>query len=966
MALIEAFVLIILVVTGVRYVERAQEQEITVRAETAVRLLSSTFKDAVIGNDLATIHDTAETAIQDTALLYVHVVDPQGRVLASVSQPGIGDPSQRAPDRTLADTGGDGIFDASGVISVANQPVGSVRVGLDTSRTFAIVAAARRQALKIVGFEIALVALFSFILGTLLTRKLRGLEEAVDTVAAGDFHARVPVTRDDEIGRVAVSFNAMAARLEGARQRQAETVRLLEALSQAQQLHLLGKGEDEVYDAFLSAVSEVTGCDAACVWHGQHLSCPACEWVPAGGVVEGANHELPGGLHAVAVNLRRGEQDHGTLNLVRSDRAFVESDLVALRAVAPQVAALVEALGGRRALDRKDQQQRAILSNVIDGIASVGLDGRLMDANPAFGRMFGVDPQRAVGRRLSDWIHGADQLAGLGSGGKVEAEAVRDDGSPFSVELARVEVGARGESAHFAVWVIGDITERKRVETETRRAMEAAREAQQAKAAFLANMSHELRTPMNGVLGMLQLLQLDRLSASQQGNVDTAVSAAEHLLEILDDVLVFSKAEAGKMPLERVPVDLAMTVEDTTRLLSHAAFEKGIELTCEVPVADGGALGDPTRIKQVVVNLVGNAIKFTEQGHVAVQLRCEEAAAGERRFTLEVKDTGVGIAAEAIPTLFSPFQQADNSTTRSFGGTGLGLSISRELVTLMGGTLDVQSEPGRGARFVAEFTLPSAVTEAPLPSLAGIQYALRGDLDQSLGVVRRYLGALGAEEVPILQEAPGAAVIVVNRGPSLERALSSLGEAPNRRVVVTEWSWISEHREEMGASLLAAPVARRELVEAVLAKKRQRESGLSLVGYSGEVLLVEDNLVNQRVMRAMLERLGVQCEIASNGLQAVEILKQRNFRLVLMDCQMPVMDGLEATRTLRSEGYRGPIIAVTANVLNEARADCLEAGMDAFLSKPIQLRDLEATLKAHLDVTEGADPATDGDEKLAR
>ena len=968
-ALIEAVVLIILVITGVRYIERAQEQEITVRAETAVRLLSSTFTDPVISGDLATINDTAETALEDTSLLYVHVVNLEGRVLASVAQPGLGSLGDRSLDRTLADTGGDGIFDARGEISVAGEAIGTVRVGLDTSRTFAIVAAARRQALKIVGIEIALVALFSFILGTLLTRKLRGLEEAVDTVASGDFQTRVPVTRDDEIGRVSASFNAMAERLGHARERQAQTVRLLEALSQAQQRHLLGRSEERVYEAFLAGVIEVTGCDGCCIRHALHADCSACAWLEAaGGGHGGVEPRSHGEAQVTSIPLLSGEEQLGSLNLVRRGGAFTENDLGALQAVAPQVAALVEALDERRELDRKEQLQRVILENVIDGIVSVGADGRLVDANPAFGRMFGVEPQRAIGRRFTDWIADLpDEAAALGVG-KVEAEARREDGSLFSVELARAQVGAEGEEATFTLWVIGDITERKRVETETRRAMDAAREAQRAKSAFLANMSHELRTPMNGVLGMLQLLQLDHLSSSQQGNVDTAVSAAEHLLEILDDVLVFSKAEAGKMALEALPLDLASMVEDSSRLLSHAAYEKGLELTCEVPVTDAGVLGDPTRIKQVVVNLVGNAIKFTEHGHVAVKLTCTGAEEGQRNFTLEVKDTGVGIAPEALPTLFSPFQQADTSTTRSFGGTGLGLSICRELVSLMGGTLEVESRPGHGARFVAEFSLPEANVGPPLADLTGFQFALRGDLAQSLRVVRRYLVGLGAVEVPSAREAPGAAVFLVNSGPSLERALAAIEGEPNRRIVVTEWSWISEHRGELGANLLAAPVARHELVEAVLSKKRQRESGLALVGYAGEVLLVEDNLVNQKVMQAMLKRLGVTCEIASNGAQAVEVLKQRSFQLVLMDCQMPVMDGLEATRILRARGYESPIIAVTANVLNEARSSCIEAGMDGFLSKPIKLGDLEAALKEHLDVAEPQGPSEDdaaGGAKLA-
>ncbi|MDB4724580.1 ATP-binding protein [Planctomycetota bacterium] len=952
----------ILVVTGIRYFEQAQEQEIRVRAETSVQLLSSTFKDAMASGDLATINDTAETALQDTSLLYVRVIDEEGRVLASVSREGLGDLSSRTPDRSLADTLEDGIFDTAAPIKVAGDPYGRVEVGLDTSQTFAIVAAAKRRAFELALFEMALVALFSFILGSLLTRRLRGLEVAVDTVASGDFHARVPVLRDDEIGRVAAGFNAMVERLGRARSRQAQTVRLLEALSRAQQLHLLGCDDTEVHEALLATVIDLTSSEAACLQHASQSTCAVCSGAPR--VAPGSPSQatavlqLEDGRWFAGVPLHQGERQYGKLALVRGGEPYTEEELAVVRGVAPQVAALIEALEEKAALNRKEQLQRAILGNVLDGIVSVDPEGRVMEANPAFERMFGLEGERVRGRMLSDWIS-----APVESSRKVEAEALREDGSVIDVELSRTRVGDEEDPSNFVLWVVGDITERKRVEAETRRAMEAAREAQRAKSAFLANMSHELRTPMNGVLGMLQLLQLDQLSPPQQGNLSTAVSAAEHLLEILDDVLVFSKAEAGKIGLEAIPFDLADLVEDCARLLAHSAYKKGIELTCDVPIDGGGVVGDPTRLKQVVVNLVGNAIKFTDQGRVGIRLLLVDSSSDRARFRLVVKDTGVGIAEDAIPGLFAPFQQADDSTTRSFGGTGLGLSICRELVGLMGGTIEVQSRPGEGAEFAAEFDLETARLEASFPDLTGVQFVLRGDLTRSRDVARRYLVALGASEVVTPEEAPGAAVVILNRGPGLDRVLTSLSSIPNRRIIITEWSWVSEHRGDVVESMIAAPVTRRELADAVLATERKRATGFSIVGFSGDVLLVEDNLVNQRVMSAMLERLGVQCEVAGNGAQAVEVLKQRTFQLVLMDCQMPVMDGLEATRTLRERGYSSPIIAVTANVLSESREACNAAGMDGFLSKPIKLTDLQSTLHRFLEPKVDTQADTKADTK---
>ncbi len=959
--------LLILVVTGVRYIEQAQDQRIQDRAATSAQLLASTFKEAIAGDDLATVNDTAEAALQDTSLLYVRVLDEEGRVLASVAQDGIGDLSSRTLDRSLADTLGDGVFDAAGEILVAGSLYGRVELGLDTSQTFEIVAAAKRRALEIALFEMGLVALFSFILGTLLTRRLRGLEVAVDTVASGDFLARVPVRRDDEIGRVASSFNAMAERLGSARLRQAQTVQLLEALSRAQQLHLLGYGDADVHQALLATVIELTSSQAACLQHADRKGCGVCRGAPAppasAAQLGPVLLQLEDGRWFAGIPLRQGDRSFGRLALVRESGPYTEEDLAVVRGVAPQVAALIEALEEKAALDRKEQLQRAILGNVIDGIVSVDRDGLIIDANPAFERMFGLVGEPVRGRLLSDWIAAPVGGTAGDSGRKLEAEASTEDGSKITVEVSRTLVGHEGEDSHFVLWVIGDITERKRAEEETLRAMEAAREAQRAKSAFLANMSHELRTPMNGVLGMLQLLQLDQLSDAQQGNLGTAVSAAEHLLEILDDVLVFSKAEAGKIALEAIPFDLARLVEDCARLLAHSAYQKGIELTCDVPILGAGVVGDPTRLKQVVVNLLGNAIKFTEQGLVEIQLSSVPSSNAHERYRLEVRDTGVGIPDAALSGLFAPFQQADDSTTRSFGGTGLGLSISRELLSLMGGAIEVETEIGAGSTFIAEFELLPAEVAARLPDLTGVTFVLRGDLAASQAVARRYLEALGAKEVLTPQGAPGAAMILLNRGPGLARLLAGLAEVPNRRVVATEWSWISEHRDTVKGSVLAAPFTRLELADAIAATERQRSTGLTLVGFSGDVLLVEDNLVNQRVMSAMLARLGVECELASNGAQAVELLKQRKFKLVLMDCQMPVMDGLEATRVLRKRGYDAPIIAVTANVLNEAREDCEGAGMDGFLSKPIRLPDLQATLRRFLEESGagGAESAGEAD-----
>ncbi|MDG1985069.1 MAG: ATP-binding protein [Planctomycetota bacterium] len=965
--------LLILVGSGVSYIRDAQEQEVQKRAATSVRLLCSTFQESVLGRAFGDVAAIAQSALEDTEMLYIRVTRPNGRVVALAEAEGFSLVGAPTPDRVLDDSAEDGVFEATGDITVAGEVFARVDIGLDTSRTFGVVRAARLQALKIVGLEMALVALFSFILGSLLTRSLRALEVAVDTVASGDFHARVPVVRDDELGRVATRFNSMAERLETVRDRQAQTVQLLGALSRAQQLHLLGRSDHEVSAALLETVSAITGSEAACLQREGACHCAVCVALGADSVEAGDRDGLtwtsaPGrdGAWVTRIPLLQGEQFFGALNLLRKGAGHSTGEVAVVLALAPQIAALIEALDERTAQARKDQLQRAILGNVIDGIVSADQQGVVMNANPAFERMFGLDPQGAVGTRLKDWIELTPWAEHKGEARKRECRATRANGTPFDVEVARAQVGADGDREAFALWVVGEITVRKRVEAETQKAMQAAREAQRAKSAFLANMSHELRTPMNGVLGMLQLLQVDALEPNQIGNVETAVAAAEHLLEILDDVLVFSKAEAGKMALESVPFDLSKQVEESARLLAHSAFAKGVELTCEIPNMGEMVLGDPTRLKQVLVNLLGNAVKFTEHGSVAVRLSVTGSTEARHSFRIEVEDTGVGIPAAALPELFSPFQQADSSTTRRYGGTGLGLSICRELMSLMGGTLEVETGEGAGATFTAELDL-GRTTRASEPAaydLAGTEFVIRGDLHRTAAVTRAYLEGMGATEVPSPRSAPGAVIFVVSRGTSVRGTLNTLGDYPNRYVVLTEPGWVCDEKAPPHATMLTAPATRAELALAMQATVRRRDTGLQLVGFEGEVLLVEDNHVNQRVMEAMLHRLGVKCSVVGNGALAVERLRTESFRLVLMDCQMPVMDGFEATRVLRERGFRAPIIAVTANVLSETRDACQRAGMNGFLSKPIKIADLQGILERFLQPEE-ADDEDEGEGKVA-
>ncbi|HET9039922.1 MAG TPA: response regulator [Gemmatimonadales bacterium] len=998
-------------------------------------------------NDYSDVTTAVNWAKRDSSLAYALVVDPAGEVFASYNP--------RRPNlKIVEEVAQSGVREENDLMKVT-LPVefqgvreGTLLLGLSLDDLHREIAHERQVAL--------MVSLGIFLLGGAVSlwsahriaRPVVELREAAEEIARGNFRVDVPHGGQDEVGGLAAAFGSMVGNL---RENASRLGRAMDDLGEreARARTML----ESSLDGFISIDHQgaITEFNPAAEGMFGHQRAAVIGRDLAEVIIPAEQRE------AQRAELRRrlahpqgGDGERTEITALRADGSPFPAELsVSVVQIAGQPIATVYV----RDVSRRRQWEQALTASeerhrlLFEGMplplwVSDAASDVFLEVNEAAVAGYGYSRDAFLSMTLDDLVAPPGHGAPVGSpdpAARIQRHR-RDDGTVIEVDMTSHPIVFAGRPAKLTVAI--DVTERRRAEEATRRyalelelhrdrieeqarhltlqAEELAAARDQAlalgrtKEDFLATMSHEIRTPMNGVLGMLGLLLDTELTAEQRERAVMAHKSAEALLTIINDILDFSKIEAGKLDLETLDFDLRTTLEDVASLLGERASSKGLELSCVVHESVPRMVcGDPGRLRQVLVNLVGNAIKFTHEGEVVV--RAQLADAGERTGVLlrfEVSDTGIGMGPDVQARLFEAFSQADASMARRYGGTGLGLAICKRLAALMGGEIGVRSEKGAGSTFwfTAAFSLPTTATVYPRrESVAGLKVLAVDDHANTRQVLSQLLtawemrsavtesgdAALALLRAAVDEGAPFDLAIIDMQMPgmdgfSLAKAIRADPRlAPTRLVLLTSVALRGQAKEahSMGfAGYLTKPIRQSALYDCVAtvmgmpdAGGRGADTRLPLVtrhtlaearaAIRARILVAEDNQINQQVALGILQRLGHHADIAANGLEAVEAVRRLPYDLVLMDCQMPDMDGFEATRAIRAldrDGRRLTIVAMTANAMQGDGARCLAAGMDDYLSKPVSVEKLASVLQRWLPEERADRPADEGSAPAGR
>ncbi|WOT06354.1 PAS domain S-box protein [Shewanella youngdeokensis] len=1002
-AIIEGLLLMLLVYTSISYLKSSNESEIENRAQSMVTLFAAAAKDAVLSTDLSTLNNLANELIATNQVQYVSVFN-QEHLLVSRSL--ISGEEHLAARDTKVTTVDDGIFDIEADVSESGIVYGRVELGVEVSKLDAFIADATKQFLFIAALEMVLVALFSWMLGHYLTRNLQQLKLASKRVFSGEKQVKLPITSQDEIGQAAGAFNQMVEHIDiKTHALENANTRLSTILGTALDGYVIINTHGKISEVN-PAVSRLFGYkDSELVGENVSLLLPLSERHLHNGYIR---QYLESGESKIIGKGRELLAQHKAGQVFPIELAISKMELDGELLFLGLIKDLSEVKRAEVAAQRTESILLATLQGSKDALITIDITGEILEVNDSACELFQARQHDLIGELMAQRLfRGETTIAfkemleqyrrtGEGKGIKhaTEMYATSLKGQSIAIELTMIPVQLGDEMLLTAF--IRDISSRLEYEKQLKLAKDQAEQGSKAKSRFLATMSHEIRSPLNAVLGSVELILDSKLNKEQRIYANTAKEAGTALLSTINDILDFSKIEAGQMLLEKSSFSAAKLVSQVLQILSPKAQDKGISLAsfvnCNVPES---LLGDGQRLRQVVQNLVDNAIKFSSGGCVAVELWLVEAPSNKVQLCCTVSDQGIGITAEAQDTLFKEFSQIHDEYNTNYSGTGLGLAICAELINRMDGNIAVRSQPGRGSCFSFDVLLEldnSTAGQAlsqldAVPAHARVllvhpnstycelfekqyrQYGVSTICVASIDQVFDVLKVQGRFNLVLIDEH-----CLVNL---------SIGQA---NAIKTSYL----HDEALMAALMTVvlPEASKLLaavgLEQVVNKPLSRDMMLALL--SGEphvspalspqaevlnnksqtqlpLLLAEDSPANQLVACALLNKAGFNVEVANNGKEAVSMAASKEYALILMDMRMPEMDGVEATGHILRQDPQQIIIAMTANVQKEDVELCMNVGMKDFVPKPVNSAQLINAVNhwlTHTDVVAQAEHESSG------
>jgi len=1003
-ALIEIVLLLILISSGLNFLKSSNQDQLIQRSHTTARLFAASTKEAILTTDLASLESFLNEVLSHPEIVYARVMG-DGVVLAQGGDPVALHRPFREDDRL--ESVQDGVFDVHADVNESGRQFGRVEIGLSIQSIKKVLSDAVRWTTAIAVVEVILVAVFSFALGTILTRELQKLKIASEEIAERGPGFQTEVVGSDEISGVARSFNRMSLRLEKSYKE------LMDALEAYRQMAKIAAGNEAKNKAILSATLDaiITINREGQIIEFNENAQKIFDYTPAeiigASLVETLIPEEYRAAHqqGFARFLATGEGPALKQRLVLSAlhrQGHVFPVELTISPIKTEDMLLFTAFLRDITEQQNTARELQLAAQALEadeGIFITDEHGRILRINQAFTRITGYSAEEALGknpRMLSSKQHDETfyramwQRIERDGGWRGEIYNKRKDGSiyPQSLSITAVK-NTEGKATHYVAHFV-DISERKKNEQSLKKARRLAEAANEAKSRFLATMSHEIRTPLNAIINMNTLLLESELSQEQRQFALAAVNGGQLLLALLNNVLDFSKIEAGKLTLDEHWFNPLKVVNTIAELFSGEAQNKGIEVVViaarQVPAE---CFADGLRFKQILTNLLGNAIKFTNSGGVTVRLDYQvlnEAQSG--RLRLVVADTGIGIPEEQQAQLFGEFIQADSTATRRHQGTGLGLAISQRLVHLMGGEIECFSCRGEGARFSVDMPMRGRGKEGRhldgvLEILKGVEVLvysqsqlIRSSLCEQLScyaITSRsfdYHEALEQQFSSLDSRSRVVIMLDTPMGISVMREMDYISALPRRypqlrfvRLAPMNEVGAIDASKQMGfRSVVRKPAQASSLLrylavtlddslplpnpESVVLEPPSENIHVSV--NPAQILLVEDSTSNVAITRAALHQGNYEITVAWNGQEALHAVEERKFDIILMDVSMPLMDGLEATQRIRqgrSLNHATPIIAMTANAFAEDRERCLNAGMDDFMSKPIDIRKLRSIVE---------------------